>query len=133
MPPETLPDQMSSAQFQVTLETALPPPAILEGYNRVVADAGERFMALMETQAHHRMELETRTLEANIEITRNDQRQRSINALYAFILAVLLVGLCVLIVVVTKNGFAGGATFVASLAGVIIAFLTGRNQNRNPA
>src|SRR5215472_9995310 len=95
--PETLPDQMSSAQFQVTLESALPPPAILEGYNRVVADAGERFMALMGTQAHHRMELETRTLEANIEITRNDQRQRSINALYAFILAVLLVGLCVLI------------------------------------
>lgn len=42
----------------------LPPPAMLEHYQRIIPNAAERIFALTEKQANHRQQLEIRELEA---------------------------------------------------------------------
>ena len=50
-----------------TFSGSLPPPAILAQYNDAVPDGAERIIVMAETQAKHRMALESRVVDADIK------------------------------------------------------------------
>jgi uncharacterized membrane protein len=60
------PIQVATAHYQ----GPIPPPSILEGFDRIVPGAAQRLIQLAEDESKHRRELEVRTMEANIAAQR---------------------------------------------------------------
>lgn len=60
------PVQLTTAHYQ----GPIPPPSILEGFDRIVPGAAHRLIQLAEDESKHRRELESKTLEANIAAQR---------------------------------------------------------------
>jgi uncharacterized membrane protein len=63
--PEGGGDKKPVAQFQqATFSGPMPPPAVLEGYERLVKGAAERILLMAESDAKHQQEIEFAALRA---------------------------------------------------------------------
>jgi uncharacterized membrane protein len=60
------PVQLAATHYQ----GPIPPPSILEGFDRLVPGAAQRLIQLAEDESKHRRQLENKTLEANIAAQR---------------------------------------------------------------
>lgn len=65
-PPQQRPGSLVAQQTSIQFTGILPPPQILEEYERILPGTTERFLALAERQAAHRMYLEKRLVESEI-------------------------------------------------------------------
>ncbi len=95
----------------------LPPPEVLEHFNRVVPGSAERIIRMAEEQFAHRTELEKKVI--NSDIARSKWGQ-----ILGFIIA--LVGLIVsAIVAIYGSAVAGGIIGVGTLASLVGVFMYG--------
>lgn len=60
----------------------LPPPALLDGYERILPGAAERIMAMAERESNKRHELDTKAVDANIaaQVTQLRLAEHKLNA-----------------------------------------------------
>ena len=100
----------------------LPPPEILEQYNRIVPNGAERIVSMAESQMRHRQTLESAVVNGNITAQSRGQTMGFILGLVAILGGIGLIAF-------NKNaeGLAAIITAFASLAGV---FVYGRIEQR---
>lgn len=116
-PPHTL----SSVRSEL-FSGPLPPPDVLEKYNRVLPGLAERIVALTENQSRHRQNLEKTVTAARL-------RSETLGQMFAFILAlVALAGSFWLI----SLGYSttGLAVILGEIAALVGAFVYGRRSQQ---
>ena len=102
----------------------MPPPAILEGYERLVPGSAERILAMAESDTKHQQEIEFAALRAaESEIKRGQIFGFSIGimALVASMLALAMGSPAV-------AGVIGGATVVGLVSVFIVGRFTGKSE-----
>ena len=96
----------------------MPPPSILEGYERLLPGAAERILAMAEADTKHQHEIELAALRAaDGEIKRGQ--------IFAFIIGLTALGASMLALAMgspTVAGIIGGTTVV----GLVSVFIVGR-------
>lgn len=113
-----------SIERRQVFQGPLPPPAILEGYNKLVPNAAERILQMAERQSEHRIEMEKKVVASNIK---NSNR----GTIFAFIIAMsTIIGG---IVIILRNHSTEGLALIISSLGVLTGiFITGKYfQKRN--
>ncbi len=104
------------AQFQqATFSGPMPPPAVLEGYERLVKGAAERILVMAESDAKHQQEIEFAALRAaEAEIKRGQ--------LFGFVIGLTALGASMLALAMGSPAVAGviGGTTVVGLVSVFI-------------
>jgi uncharacterized membrane protein len=118
--------QQRSQYVQITYEAPLPPPRMLEEYERIMPGMAHRLVERMEQQTVHRMGLENKKMGADISSERTGQ-------IFAFILASLaLIGSFYLIA--TGKDRPGIYIFITTFASLVTVFVVGKfNQSRDLA
>ncbi len=117
------PNQVQVSQTAQVFTGPLPPPEQLIKYNEAVPNAAERIIAMAEKQAAHRQELETTVLKA-------EARRSSLGLTAVFVLSVLALSASTFSIY-TGHDLAGASIFGASLASIVIAFLSGTSSRRS--
>ena len=105
----------------ISFSGPLPPPSVLEGYDRLVPGAAERLIALVEADAEHQREIELSALNAEVYGLRRGQILGCIVVLAALTVAAF----CAYQGHETAASTIGGAT-VVSLA---TCFVLGRKKD----
>ena len=123
--PQSLPTKKEQQTSVVTtglhFSGPLPPPAVLEGYERIVPEAAEHLISLVEADAKHQQEIEITALRAEISGYRLGQ---GLGFTIATI-ALLVSGVCAYFGHEWPASIIGGSTVV----GLVYAFVLGRNPN----
>lgn len=103
---------------QITYQAPLPPPHMLEQYERILPGTADRLIKQMEEQGKHRQGLETSTVNANIK---NEKRGQ----ILAFILAVIAI-LGGFYLIATGRDRYGIYVFITTFASLVSVFIIGR-------
>lgn len=101
-----------------TFEGPMPPPAILEGYEKLVPGAAERILSMAESDAKHQRELEFAALRA----TENEIKRGQNFALIVALASLSAAMYALYLGYPTVAGIIGGTTVV----GLVSAFIIGR-------
>ncbi|MGD0655383.1 MAG: DUF2335 domain-containing protein [Thermoguttaceae bacterium] len=129
--PKSFPPGNESSHIQISSQATnisssfsgpLPPPNILEQYNKIVPGAAERIIAQAERQTEHRINIESKVIDS--EIT------RSSNGLIAGTIVALacIIGGCLL--VYAGHDWAGATIATASVVGLVGVFIYGTSIRR---
>jgi uncharacterized membrane protein len=102
-----------------TFSGPLPPPEVLERYNLTLPGAAERIIKMAESQHEHRMDLESRVIQANI-------KAQKLGTVLGFVVAVIAVAGGLWLVHEGKS-IAGVATVITSVAALVGAFAYGKH------
>jgi uncharacterized membrane protein len=100
----------------------LPPPELLENYERVVSGSAERILVMAENQSAHRQQLESRYLSA-------ETRNSLLGIIFALLLGITglsVSGICVYV----GQGWPGAALGGATLVSLVGTFIYGTRQRR---
>jgi uncharacterized membrane protein len=110
----------------------LPPPGILEQYEKISPGAAARIMDAAHAESVHRQTLESTALNANIEAMRRQYAEARVGQAFALIIALafVMVG-----GYVSTHGQPWSGTILGSigLGGIVTAFIVGRGKNNPPA
>lgn len=120
--PPTTADEAEVQQFfqMISYQAPLPPPGMLEAYERILPGAAKRIFDRMERQADHRQWMERTTIQANVAAQRNGQW-------LGFVIA--LIGLCGGFALIWNGSNAIGlAIFIATLASFTTVFIYGKRK-----
>ena len=117
-------------KFQFT--GPLPPPGILEQYEKICPGASTRIMDAAHAESVHRQTLESTALGANVEAMRRQYAEARLGQVFALIIALVfvLVGGYVSI-----HGQPWSGTILGSvgLGGIVTAFIVGREKANPPS
>jgi|HubBroStandDraft_6_1064221.scaffolds.fasta_scaffold73669_5 uncharacterized membrane protein len=103
---------------EIKYEAPLPPPAMMEHYERILPGSADRIIAMAEKQSQHRQFVERQVVEANLTSERLGQ-------IFAFVLGLLgLVG--GLALAYTGRLTAGLIIFLSILSSFVSIFIVGR-------
>ena len=106
------------SEVTVRYEAPLPPPSMMEHYERIQAGSADRIIAMAERQSLHRQTLESKVIQSKGENERLGQ-------IFGFILAAI--GLSGGIYLAHEGQMTAGLTiFLAILASLVTVFVTGR-------
>lgn len=107
----------------------LPPPAVMEAYERICPGAAERIMSLAEREQGHRHQTEDRLVEAKVADRHLQRREFRLGQIFGFVIG--MTGLTASVYLSTHGapGVGGtiGTTVVVSL---VTAFLYGSREQR---
>jgi len=128
---ETAPLQLQPSPSQATgvsvrweLESfsgPLPPPSLLRQYDKVIPNAGERFLIMVEQETQHRRSQETARLQA--EIDDQDAQRSEIRRGQIFALIIALAGIILGSVISVWQPVAGPVISGVTLVPLVTAFL----------
>ncbi len=133
-PPEINPKPPEAATFtivasqQTTVEFRgpLPPPEILQAYNKALPNGAERIVAMAERQSAHRQEIEKTVVKGNAAV-------QKFGVVAALLITLTTVGLGFLLINNDKDA-SGLAVSISSLACLVGVFIYGRrSQERERA
>lgn len=107
-------------QQHQTFSGPIPPPEMLERYEKLVPGAANRILTMAEAQSSHRRDLEGRVIRGNV-------RSQTMGQVLAFILCSELFGGSIYLL---ANGreIGGLTTLVTAVAGFVGVFVYGRRQ-----
>lgn len=100
----------------------LPPPSILEGYERIVPGSAERIISLLEKQTAHRQSLETKIV--------NGGKTRSDWGLVCGAVITLVVIFVSAYLILKGHDWAGSTLVTIDLGSILTAFIYGTNKNQ---
>lgn len=106
---------MVSKQLTVTHSGPIPPPSVLEAYNQCIPDGANRIMLMAEAQSAHRIKIEQAVIQSQ-------QDQSVLGQRFAFILAVMALGLTGYLAAINQPWVAGTVSST-TIAGLVTAFL----------
>lgn len=100
----------------------LPPPEILQGYERILPGSADRIISMAERQSEHRQALERKVVEGGID-------QSRLGLVCAFAVAIFGLGIG-LFTALKGQPFFGGAVSIFIIASLVGAFIYGTRQQR---
>ena len=106
----------------------LPPPGILEHYERICPGAATRIMDAAHAESVHRQTLESTALNANIEAMRRQYAEARLGQVFALTIALAFV---VVGGYVSLHGQPWSGTILGGigLGGIVTAFIVGRGKH----
>lgn len=108
--------------ISATYSGPIPPPEILQGYEKVLPGAAERILSMAEKQAKHRQEMES------IKV-KSGTRDSLIGEIFA-----LIIGLTTIVsgavVAIKGQPWPGAVIGTTGLAGLVSVFIYGTRQNQ---
>jgi uncharacterized membrane protein len=115
---------------QVAFSGPLPPPAMLDQYNRIEPGLADRIVAMAEKSLQHEQQVQSKMLDAEIEVSRRDHVYRMTGMNTA------IVALCGMIILVGWLAYLGlpvlaGLFGASSIALIVWMFIQGRNDRSN--
>jgi len=105
-----------------TFSGPLPPPEILEHYNRIIPNSADRLLKIVELQSEHRRTCEAKGLDAGISIAKRGQILAFVLSLVGFGTAIL----CAYLDQPVPSTVIGGGTLI----GLASLFIKGRTHKR---
>lgn len=109
----------------------LPPPEILARYDEILPGAAGRVITMAENQSHHRRELESKTIEAQIDDDRAQRKETLRGQVFGFLVAIVAITGGVLSVCLAP-GLPGGVTGSiiggGGVASLVYAFRYGKKH-----
>jgi len=122
-PTKPHPQQVAHHQVEQRIhEGPIPAPDTLAGYNLIVPDAAERILAMAETEAAHRQDLEKKTLQSNIKDRMSARVEIKLGQVLAFILCAFVVA-CGTYLALNGAEWPGVVLGSTGLSGIILAYL----------
>lgn len=127
---ESLPAQVGRPQaprqrvVAAGMRGPLPPPSILQGYDRVVPGAAERIIAMAERQSSHRQAVEGKLVEAQIADGKIERSERKLGQILGFTIGVIAIFSGAVIAVLGAE-IAGGVIGGGTVAGLVSVFIYG--------
>jgi uncharacterized membrane protein len=116
---------------RVSFEGPLPPPNLLEAYEKVCPGAAQKILESMQVEGEHRRDLEKKSIDANIEGMRRQFAEGRLGQVFAFSIAVLFVFVGAY-VALHGQPWPGALFGSAGLGGIVTSFIVGRrNQTEN--
>jgi uncharacterized membrane protein len=107
---------------QQSFSGPIPPPSLLEGYESILPGAAERILALAESEAQHRRDIERQVTRANIRLAKGEHYQVYLGQVLAFLLALVFIGGGVFLIHGGKS-IVGSFFSAAALIAIVAAFL----------
>jgi len=107
----------------------LPPPELLEHYERILPGFGQRMLEMAQTEGEHRRNLESRSLDAKIEAMRRGFDDSKRGQIFAFVIAAIFV-VAGVIVVLCGHDVSGTLLGGVGVTGIVTAFIVGRQISR---
>ena len=101
----------------------IPPPRILAGYNSVVPNGADRVIRMAEKEQAHR-----HNIEANI--VNKESFEKRVGLVFAFILALSVLGVSSYLLIFTEKSGYGLTVFVIELGGLVWAFLGAKEKRQ---
>lgn len=100
----------------------IPPPEILEGYNKVINNGAERIIVMAEKQSNHRMQLEDHAIKEEL-------KQSRLGQVFGFILGIVGLGLATFLAIYDHDTIAGifGTT---TIVGLVTVFVLGKRAQQ---
>jgi uncharacterized membrane protein len=119
---------------QQSFHGPIPPPALLEHYDKIIPGAAERILAMAESETVHRHQQETLAIEANIAVQQHQIRTESrqtqlvfrsdiVGQILGFSLSLASIAGCIWLALADQNA-AAIALITLPLAGIIRALRT---------
>lgn len=123
-----------SVSRQQSFHGPIPPPALLEHYDKIIPGAAERILAMAESETAHRHQQETLAIEANIAVQQHQIRTEShqtqlvfrsdiAGQILGFSLSLASIAGCIWLALADQNA-AAIALVTLPLAGIIRALRT---------
>ena len=100
----------------------LPPPTVLNEYNRVVPNAAERIIAMAEKEQEHRIKAEQTLIEGEIKQAKRGQ-------IMGFIIAMLLTATAIYLAIIGLTSLSA-IIFSVTLIGVATIFVLNKKPRR---
>lgn len=103
----------------------IPPPSIIEGYERVLPGSADRIIAMAERQSLHRQKMEEKMIDA-------ESRDSLLGVIFAFILGIgCIIAAVIMVFVVPQNSGAisGALLGVAGIGSITSSFITSTRRN----
>lgn len=118
-PAETRPVRVERV-FTSSFEGPLPPPHILEAYNRIVPNGAERIFAVFEKQVDHRQQLERTVISTNAAL--------QVRGFYAALFIALLTIAAGVWLAFLGKSVIGVATIISALGSLLTVFIYERRK-----
>ena len=132
-PPQQLEGvQAAVVQRRFQFVGPLPPPGILEQYDKLCPGSAQRIIDAAHEEGVHRHELETKALDANVEAMRRQFAEARLGQVFALIIALTFVGVGAY---VSIHGQPWSGTILGGigLGGIVTAFIVGREKPNPPS
>lgn len=112
----------------------LPPPHILEWYEKISPGFAERIMTMAESEMIHRHEIEKKELDADIlsnnKIIDDYASEIRLGQVFAFIITLFLASIGTF-VIVSGNPVSGSILSSTGICGIVTTFILGRTRGKN--
>lgn len=99
----------------------IPPPNIMEAYDRILPGSADRILKLTEQQFEHRIAIENKVIDSKIISERR-------GTLLGFSLAVFIILASVILILKDKD-IAGLAGIIITVTSLLLAFMYGKKSN----
>lgn len=109
-------------QETVQFSGPLPPPAMIEHYEKILPGAAERIFKMAEDQSSHRKQLESKVIDTD---STNSRR----GLIFGFLIGLVALGVSVLLVYL-GNSISGVIIALAYITSLVGAFIYGSRQRR---
>lgn len=116
------PQREKIRQILVQYQGPLPPPAMMEEYARLIPNAPERLMSLLEQQTAHRISMESTLITSRIALTKRGQW-------FAFFLSIFF-GVITVVLALSGHPVVSGSIGVTTIVGLAVVFVLGREPGQ---
>jgi uncharacterized membrane protein len=126
--------QNQPAQISVTqsYEGPIPPPSVLEGYERVSPGAAKQILQWAEEEANHRRAMERGVLEFSSRDQASAAKEAKLGQIFGFTIGLFAIA-CGSWVAIQGQPAAGAAIGGLPVAGLVAVFIIGRRRDRAQA
>jgi uncharacterized membrane protein len=108
----------------------LPPPQILEAYERACPGAAHRIIELAEAQSEHRRRMEDKALEGQISAIGMQFRESRRGQIFAFCISAFFLA-CGSVVVLYGHPWPGSVFGTLGVGGIVTTFINGRENKKD--
>jgi len=130
-PSQQLPyGKVSHSRVEVEFSGPLPPPNILEGYERSCPGAASSIVQMFEAQSAHRRLMEQRALEGQIEAMRLQFAENRRGQICALLLCLVFVG-CGAFCIARGHEWSGSGIAAMGLSGIVATFIRGKDATHS--
>jgi uncharacterized membrane protein len=120
----------SVAGVKTTIQTRhsgiLPPPEMLREYEKIIPNAGERLLSLVEEEQKHRHSYEKHIVDSAVQDAKDGRRAHFRGDIIAVVIFVICTTLGMTLLLLDRNPLIAGALLGAPLIGAIASFLLAR-------
>lgn len=120
--------QNISASIQFT--GPIPPPIILEQYNRILPDAANRILAMAEREQEHRHKMQEKLIDSQVLDQRQERTERRVGQNYGLTIGIVAI-ISGSITAILGSSLAGGFIGSAGVIGLVAVFVLGRREQQN--